>query len=88
MTDSLEDHGRQLLVVADLCPYCGVLLTYEVDLHIYSRVVGVEYPYGHKDRYDGVSEWRCPDCGTREGRWTGEVLTGDATEPRHGGDRG
>jgi len=30
--------------------------------HKFSRLVGVEYPYGHPRRYDGVSEWMCPDC--------------------------
>lgn len=28
----------------------------------FSRLVGVELPYGHPDRYDGVSFWQCPDC--------------------------
>jgi hypothetical protein len=44
----------------------------------YSRVIGVEYQGG----YDGVSEWVCPDCGCREGRWSGKVLTGDEKEGR------
>ena len=34
---------------------------------------GVEYPYPHPARYDGVSEWRCAN-GHRWGRWTGRVL--------------
>lgn len=42
--------------------------------HYYSRRVGVEYSYDHPGRYDGVSEWRCPDCGVRVGRWSGRVL--------------
>lgn len=46
-----------------------------------SRVIGIEYQGG----FDGVSEWRCPDCGRREGRWTGNVLQDGETEPRYGG---
>jgi len=67
------------------CPHCHANLAYEVDGQTYSRLIGVEYPYGHKDRYDGVSEWRCPDCGTRTGRWSGRVLADGETEPRWGG---
>lgn len=36
----------------------------------YSRVIGIEYPYGHPLRYDGVSLWGCPDCGAVWDRWT------------------
>jgi len=46
--------------------------------------IGLEYPYGHKARYDGVSEWVCKDCGHRVGRWSGRVLTGDDYERRWG----
>lgn len=28
----------------------------------FSRLVGVEHTYDHPEHYDGVSEWRCPDC--------------------------
>lgn len=49
--------------------------------------IGVEYEYGHPERYDGVSEWRCPRCERREGRWTGKVLTDGASEPRLGEER-
>ena len=52
----------------------------------YSRLIGVEYPYDHPERYDGVSENRCPDCGVRVGRWTGKVLTDGESEPRFGID--
>lgn len=31
-----------------------------------------------------VSEFECPRCGRREGRWTGSVLTGGASEPLNG----
>lgn len=50
----------------------------------YSRVIGVEYAYGSPERYDGVSEWRCPYCGRREGRWSGRVLVHGEVEPRFG----
>lgn len=52
----------------------------------YSNIIGVEYPYGHPDRYDGISEWRCPACGAREGRWSGKTLAEGETEPRRGGN--
>lgn len=51
----------------------------------YSRLVGVEYLRGHPGRYDGVSEWVCPDCGYREGRWSGRALVGDDYERPLGG---
>ena len=28
----------------------------------FSRLVGVELPYSHAQRYDGVSYWECPNC--------------------------
>lgn len=49
--------------------------------------IGVEYSCDHPEHYDGVSEWRCPRCSRREGRWTGAVLTLGATEPRLGAER-
>lgn len=42
----------------------------------YQRVIGVEY----QGEYDGVAEWVCPDCGRREGRFTGKVLGDGETE--------
>lgn len=53
----------------------------------FSKLIGVEYPYDMPEHYDGVSEWECPFCHTRWGRWTGRVLTGDEYEPRYGGRR-
>lgn len=47
----------------------------------FSQVIGVEY----QGSFDGVSEWRCPHCGRREGRWSGKVLGDDETEERYGG---
>ena len=45
---------------------------------------GIEYAYGCKERYDGVSEWRCTKCNTRYGRWTNKILKGDEVEPVFG----
>lgn len=47
----------------------------------FSRVIGVEYEGG----YDGPSEWRCPNCGRREGRWSGKILTEGEVEEYYGG---
>jgi hypothetical protein len=47
-------------------------------------MIGVEYAYGSPNRYDGVSEWLCPKCHYREGRWSGKELKGDEEEPRYG----
>jgi ssDNA-binding Zn-finger/Zn-ribbon topoisomerase 1 len=44
----------------------------------YCRVIAVEYASG----FDGVSEYRCPDCGRREGRWSGKVLQAGEFERR------
>lgn len=84
------------LADGDECPGCGADLRgpeipqeyrekgWYGDRTHYSRVLGVEYSEG-PERYDGVSEWVCPDCGRREGRWTGRHLTGTDVEPRFGG---
>lgn len=69
------------------CKGCGADLIYERGGTTYSRVIGVEYPYGSPERYDGVSEWQCPDCGRREGRWTGKVLEDGEIEKRFGDAR-
>jgi len=50
-------------------------------------VLACEYPYESPEHYDGVSEYQCPRCGRREGRWTGNVLTDGASEPRLGEER-
>lgn len=57
----------------DFCPECGP-----------QNMGGLEYAYGSPERYDGVSEWVCPKCRLRIGRWSGRVLTGDMVEPRWG----
>ena len=36
----------------------------------FSRLIGVELP----EKYDGISYWVCPDCGTRWDRWTGKEM--------------
>jgi hypothetical protein len=82
------------LAEGDTCPGCGADLRgveippqhrQEGGRTHYSRVIGVEYDYTSPESYDGISEWVCPDCGRREGRWTGRVLTGTDVEPRFGG---
>lgn len=52
--------------------------------HFYSRMIGVEYTYDHPEHYDGISEFRCPDCGARVGRWSGKRLDDNEFEPRFG----
>jgi hypothetical protein len=61
--------------------YAAVRDQIENETTHYSRVIGVEY----QGRYDGISEWVCPDCGRREGRWSGKVLGEGETEERYGG---
>lgn len=50
--------------------------------------IGVIYPDDHSEGSpDGVgvvSEWQCPRCRRREGRWTGAVLTDGSSEPFEG----
>lgn len=65
-----------------VCPACGAELGDEDSKG--TRVQGVEYAYESSERYDGVSEWVCPECGYREGRWTGAELRDGYVEPRHG----
>lgn len=61
------------------CPACGASLR---SAGGQSRVIGVEYASGCAERYDGVSEWRCPDCGVREGRWSRRRLAAGELERR------
>ena len=58
------------------CPKCG-----------HPVYIGIEYEYGHPDRYDGMSERMCERCGTRYGRWTGRELHEGESEKRWGGER-
>lgn len=44
-------------------------------------MVMVEYTYGHKYRYDGVSENYCTACEYREGRFCKQPLAPNEKEP-------
>ena len=70
------------------CDFCNTVLEYpnEEGLMV-TRLIAVEYPHDHPDHYDGVSEWRCPYCGVRVGRWSERVLAFGETEPRWGKPR-
>lgn len=57
----------------NICPTCGNLI-----------LAGRQYAYGDPCHYDGVSEWYCPVCETRIGRWTGRILTEGQAEPPFG----
>lgn len=67
---------QQLKLAQSYCQACGA------EVH----VIGMEYTDG-PERYDGISEWVCTQCGRREGRWTGRVLQEGDVEPRYGGVR-
>lgn len=54
-----------------LCPTCDGLLH------------GVQYVLTSQD-YDGVSEWVCPKCRARVGRWSGLSLSEGQLEGRYG----
>lgn len=60
-----------------VCPTCGNASN--------ETITGVEYSYGHPERYDGISEWNCRKCNTRWGRWSGKVLKANEYEKRWGG---
>jgi hypothetical protein len=60
----------------DNCPHCNASLIgdpipedirehYSPPYH-WRREIGMEYP----EKYDGIWEWKCPDCG---GTWLSEV---------------
>ena len=51
------------------------------------KIVMVEYAYGSPERYDGISEIECRDCGARFGRWSGKELAKDEIEKRFGGKK-
>lgn len=53
------------------CPDCKAAMT------------GHQYR-GTPEDWDGVSEWDCPSCQLRIGRWTGKRLKPDELEPRYG----
>jgi len=63
----------------DNCPKCKVsfigepipedMLEHYSGTH-WRREIGIEI----RGKYDGISEWRCPDCGYTWDRWTGEEV--------------
>ena len=78
----------------DNCPKCGVSWIGEEiskenqefygEATHFRRLIAVEYGYMHPERYDGVSEYRCPDCSFRVGRWTGLEIPKGYIESRFG----
>lgn len=68
---------RLKLLVEGYCQRCDKFVT----------AFAIEYPHDHPEHYDGVSEYQCPRCGRREGRWTEAVLTGGSSEPRLGEEK-
>lgn len=58
--------------VESKCPTCGS-----------TNLIGVQYQ-GTSQDYDGVSEWRCVQCGPRFGRWSNRVLGEIEIEGRYG----
>ena len=79
---------------ADSCPKCerdlrGSLIPEEhkdkfPPVEYFSKVIGIEYDYNDPEHYDGVSEWMCPFCLYREGRWSGKELKEGESEKRFG----
>ncbi len=53
----------------------------------FKREIGIQYSYDHPEHYDGISEYMCPDCKTRFGRWTGKKLAESESEKRYGGNK-
>jgi len=78
---------NKVSITPEHCDHCNADLKYEKDGRVYTRLISIEYGYGSPERYDGISELKCPDCGTRIGRWTGNVLRDGELEPRFGGRR-
>lgn len=73
-TDDFEKWMRHVYSYSQReCSFCGS-----------TDIILVEYCYGCKDYYDGISEARCNDCSRRYGRWSGQELTGDETESPFG----
>ena len=44
------------------------------------NMVGIEYPWNHPRHYDGVSEWKCTQCGTRIDRFTNKIIPEEERE--------
>lgn len=49
-----------------------------------NHIETIEYSYQNPEHYDGFSEWKCQDCGYRQGRWTGKELPNGYIESRLG----
>lgn len=49
-----------------------------------NKVVSVQYDYNSPEHYDGISEYWCPDCNIRVGRWSGLELKKNQLETRFG----
>ncbi len=75
MTEQTEN-TRESIADTNVCPSCKGDVT--DNLH------GLQYEPGHPEEYDGISEWHCPYCGYREGRWTHQELLEGQSEPRFG----
>ena len=50
-------------------------------------MIGVEYAWGNRNHYDGVSEWDCESCHLRIGRWSKKRLESGEQELVFGGER-
>lgn len=62
------------LLPSQHCRECGFI----------GPMLAQEYAYDSPAHYDGISEWMCPDCGSRFGRWTRRLLTNGMVEWPHG----
>ena len=49
------------------------------------KIMLVEYGYPSPNHYDGISEYKCLECGNRVGRWSGKLLAKNEEEKRYGG---
>lgn len=47
------------------------------------NVIGIEYAWDNPEHYDGISEWRCTECGLRIGRFSDKFLKDDELEDRN-----
>lgn len=58
--------------------YCGG------DCHAEVIAIPVTYEEDNPHFFMGISEYKCPVCGRREGRWTRRVLEDGEFEPKFG----
>jgi len=61
-----------------ICAKCGSMNVLMIE---YCDPTG-KIPFEHQ--YDGISEFKCQDCGFRVGRWSGRELIGDDYERKYG----